>query len=278
MSCNPSKERVSWTINRNDIENLLLHPSQYSKYGLLYEDNEFAGEINFTDYSCTKNVCNKASEGIKVSKGKADSVYTPLSVVNFHTHPLSCYIDNETIWGWPSGEDLRQCMSFSKKGNLTHIIFAVEGTYIIEVNKECDMNESIAKCVEQLFQYTHKYRLYYNADNQNIDLHDEFYALYLKPVGLKREKNILYSWLSLVNNLTMTNLRILCTNFQIKLNKQIKSNNCKMFSIKLIENKTLQWDRSSDKTKFGKLNGIEICIECDVKYKAPFVSSKCKLK
>ena len=278
MSCNPSLEKVSWTINKNDIENILLKKSKYSKYGLLFEDREYAGKIHFEDYSCKNDICNKSSNNINISKGSKDSVYTPLSVVNFHTHPLSCYLDNETIWGWPSGEDLKECISFSKKGNLTHIIFTVEGTYIIEVNRDCKITSNVAKCIEELFKNTHKYRLYYNPDETGYDLHSEFDKLYLKPIQLNKEKNILYSWLSLVNNLTLDKLKILCNNFKIKLNTEnISNNNCKFYSIKLVENKTLQFEDSSDIKKFRKLNNVTICMKCDIKYKAPFISSKCRL-
>ena len=100
----------------------------------------------------------------------------------------------------------------------------------------------------------------------------------MKQEQLKKEKNILYSWLSLVNNLTLDKLKILCKNFNIKLNTEnVSNNNCKFYSIKLVENKTLQFEHSSDKNKFHKLNNVEICMKCDIKYKAPFISSKCRL-
>ena len=76
------------------------------------------------------------TDKLEYKNGNYASVLTPLSVVNFHTHPLQCYIDAETIWGWPSGEDLAQCLNFAEDNNLTHIIFAIEGTYVIDVNKK----------------------------------------------------------------------------------------------------------------------------------------------
>ena len=41
----------------------------------------------------------------------------------------------KTIWGWPSGEDLARSIEFAINGNLCHIVFSVEGTYVMEVNK-----------------------------------------------------------------------------------------------------------------------------------------------
>ena len=133
---------VSWTIPKHCIEDTLLGPQgPTKKLGLLFLKVESAGEVEFQDSTCKINeknekLCNKTmTSGLKFKNGNNDSVMTPLAVVNFHTHPLSCYIDAKTIWGWPSGEDLAQCLNFAKDNNLTHIIFAIEGTYVIDVNK-----------------------------------------------------------------------------------------------------------------------------------------------
>ena len=136
-------EYVSWTIPKHCIDTILLgdKTGKTGKTGLLFLKVESAGEVEFKDTSCKINknnekLCNKSmTKSLKFKNGKNDSVLTPLSVVNFHTHPLSCYIDAETVWGWPSGEDLGQCLNFANDNNLTHIIFAIEGTYVIDVNK-----------------------------------------------------------------------------------------------------------------------------------------------
>ena len=125
---------------------------------------------------------------------------TPLAVVNFHTHPLSCYIDAETIWGWPSGEDLAQCINFANDNNLTHIIFAIEGTYVIDVNKiilhylqtDKKLLNIIKNNIQEIFKLTHKHRMVYNDSNKNIPLEHEFNEIFLKPVQLQQKNNILY--------------------------------------------------------------------------------------
>ena len=294
---------VSWTIYRDNIEGTLL-----GKKGLLFLNVESAGEIEFKDSSCKINkkserLCDKtmASE-LKFKNGSTDSVYTPLAVVNFHTHPLHCYIDAETVWGWPSGEDLAQCMNFANDNNVTHIIFAIEGTYVIDVNKfiinELQSNKSlfkkIRKNVEEIFKLTHKHRMVYNDSNPNVSLEHEFNEIFLSPLGLRSQQNILLSWLYLVNNLTLRNLITLSNEFskyfkkvsKISL-KDINENmnkylNLKLFSIDFFKNNTIQWKSGLSKDELFKhmsnhSKNLQIELPNKIEYKAPFISENCKL-
>jgi hypothetical protein len=298
-------EFVSWTIHKENIENALL-----GKKGLLFLDVESAGEIEFKDSSCKINkksekLCDKTmSSGLKFKNGSTDSVYTPLAVVNFHTHPLNCYIDAETIWGWPSGEDLAQCMNFANDNNVTHIIFAIEGTYVIDVNKfiinALQTNKSlfkkIRKNVEEIFKLTHKHRMIYNDSNPNISLEHEFNEIFLSPLGLRPQKNILLSWLYLVNNLTMRNLVTLSNEFskyfkavskisskELNMNENIeKYLNMKLFSIDFFKNSTIQWKSGISKQELfnymsNHSTNLEIGLPSKIQYKAPFISENCKL-
>ena len=212
-----NSEYVSWYIPKETIEKTLIGTK--TNKGLLYLNNESAGKIKFINDSCFVNdkndkVCNKIMKNeLEYKKGNADSVRTPLSIVNFHTHPLSCYIAAECVWGWPSGEDLAVCLDFANNNNLTHIIFAVEGTYVIDVNKDLLYNylklnklllRRTKKNVEEMFKLTHKHRMFYNDDDPDTSLEYEFDNVFLLPIGLTPQKNILYSWLNLVNNLTLT--------------------------------------------------------------------------
>lgn len=297
-------EYVSWTIPKEHIEKTLLKGSN-GKPGLLFLNVESAGEIDFKDTSCkidTKNqkLCNKSTvSSLKFKNGTNDSVMTPLAVVNFHTHPLSCYIDAETIWGWPSGEDMGQCLNFASDNNLTHIIFAVEGTYVIDVNKivlnllrtDRKLYESIKFNIEEIFKLTHKHRMVYNENNKNVSLEYEFNEIFLKPLGLQPKKNILLSWLNLVNNLTIKNLIILSNNFS-KYFKEIKKIpmhiipdrylSLKIFSVKFFMNNTVQWDDNLSKDQLFKIlkkqkKTLNIQLPQEIKYTAPFISEKCKL-
>lgn len=300
-------EYVSWTIPKHCIDTVLLgdKTGKTGKTGLLFLKVESAGEVEFKDTSCKINknnekVCNKSmTKSLKFKNGKNDSVLTPLSVVNFHTHPLSCYIDAETVWGWPSGEDLGQCLNFANDNNLTHIIFAIEGTYVIDVNKillhylrlDKKLFEQIRNNIEEIFKLTHKHRMLYNDKNPNVTLEQEFNEIFLKPVHLSNRENIMLSWLNLVNNLTLEKLSILSNEFSnyFKNIKSIKLHNIdskylslKIFSIDFFRNNTIQWNKQMNKEQiydyFCKHSkDLKIELPNEIKYKAPFVSESCKL-
>ena len=306
---------VSWTIKKDNIESTLIGETNENgkiiKPGLLFINNESAGKIDFEDHSCHINkkhhVCNKQMNlGLNFKNGKTDSVMTPLSVVNFHTHPLNCYIQAKTIWGWPSGEDLARCIEFANNNNLTHIIFAVEGTYIIDVNKEllADINQKVLTDIlihniEIIFQLTHKHRMYEN--DKDIELEDEFYQFFLKPLKISEKRNILYSWISLVNNLSIKSLLILTRQFSndsfkelgLKNMENMKLSNSllneKIYNISFVQNKSIQFKYKSNtpdekiylfnKMSKGSINYKTKLIKLPnvIKYKAAFISQQCKL-
>jgi hypothetical protein len=297
-------EFVSWTIPKNCIEDILLGKNK--KLGLLFLDVESAGEVQFKNDSCKINSKNeklcdkKMTSSLKFKNGNNDSVMTPLSVVNFHTHPLSCYIDAKTIWGWPSGEDLAQCLNFAKDNNLTHIIFAIEGTYVIDVNKiflhyiqtDKKLFTLIRENIQEIFKLTHKHRMYYNDSNNNITLEHEFNEIFLKPLNINAKDNILISWIHLVNNLTLDKLIILSNQFslffenikKIPINKLDKRYlKLKIYSIMFFKNNTIQWNSNLSKQELFYLMNknnkkLEIILPKEIKYKAPFISENCKLK
>ena len=104
--------------------------------------------------------------------------------------------------------------NFANENNVTHIIFSIEGTYVIDVNKilmNIVVNDNktfkkVRKNIQEIFKLTHKHRMYYNDSNSNISLEHEFNNIFLIPLQLKEQKNILLSWLYLVNNLTLRRL------------------------------------------------------------------------
>jgi len=282
--CQIHNELVNWTIPKNNIDETMIG---LSKNGILYKKYETAGKIQFTDHNCNKKkqTCDKTmNTSLDYKNGNSDSVLTPLAVVNFHTHPLNCYIEGDTIWGWASGEDLKECINFALNGNLTHIIFAIEGTYIIDVNKKLlntfQNHPGILDGIESVFQLTHKYRMY-NAEDSEFDKY------FLKTIKLNLNKfHILHAWIHLVNNLTINNVNILSEKLFGKttpLGDNNKINNIKIYNIKFVPNKTVQWDKKLSKKelfnqmKITKPSKIDIILPNRIEYEAPFVSNKCKL-
>lgn len=99
-----------------------------------YADDEYSGRFQFE----LKN--NKMiSQLLDFKKGNASSVETIPGMINFHTHNFPNYVSEECIFGSPSGDDMRECIRFGLQGNLCHLVFALEGTYVIQVNP-CYLN------------------------------------------------------------------------------------------------------------------------------------------
>ena len=102
---------------------------------------EYAGLFEMrpgTEENCKDGKCkrvNLVESNLKViNKGSATSVKTTDGYCNFHTHPFSCYKGEKTLWGWPSGEDMRESVCFILRGNLFHMVYTLEGVYCIQVN------------------------------------------------------------------------------------------------------------------------------------------------
>ena len=125
-----SDELVEWSIDSNEkiMESL-------------FDDYEYAG--SFAIHITEENTCDSTGCSVKrvkqprmnvLNKGDSSSVKTVDGYCNFHTHPLSCYVQENCVWGWPSGEDMRECVGFSLRNNLFHIVFALEGAYLIQLN------------------------------------------------------------------------------------------------------------------------------------------------
>jgi len=159
---------------------------------MLKEDHEVAGVINFDK---NNNITN-----MKTEKGNADSVYTPNNVINFHTHPISAYNNGHTVWGWPSGEDIRETIKFSLAGNKAHLVFSNEGLYTIQVSpcKIRKMKELLDDkergilifIIEEYFKTTHNFRGVKEVNN--LDKKD----ISLNP----------YSYVDFINNFDLVNL------------------------------------------------------------------------
>jgi len=305
---------VTWTIEKENLEDTLIKGKKNKlgksnkSQGLLYLDIESAGEIDFSDHSCRieskhEHICDKKmTSKLEYKNGDKDSVMTPLSVVNFHTHPLSCYIGADTIWGWPSGEDLAQCLDFAMNNNLTHIVFAVEGTYIIDVNKHLieyfkkhkSLYNALKNNIEAIFKLTHKHRMYINDTNSDILLEDEFNNFFLKPLKIKEDKNILLSWIKLVNSLSINCINLLTKQFSSLYKKQLSLVNLnvsnisdksdkvlksKIYSIVFYPNDTIQWKIKDKNELFNKMSKKTMTIKLPnkIEYTAPFISESCKL-
>jgi hypothetical protein len=114
--------------------------------------------------------CDKNDNVVNISTkdGESNSVYTPNDVINLHSHPISAYNEGKCVWGWPSGEDIRESIKFALSGNKAHLVFTVEGLYTIQVSpcKIAKMKKLLTKeergilifMIEEYFKTTHNFR------------------------------------------------------------------------------------------------------------------------
>lgn len=186
--CKINKTTIKWTLDPAFVKDI----KRYIATG----KTEVAGDIIFKDTNdCKKGICNKRSTPeYKIYNGSNDSVMTPTGLINFHTHPQSIYTSEETRYGWPSGEDMAQVIHFAKMNTLRHIVFTVEGAYIIKVNKKVSINH--AKMIENVLKFTHIYR----SLDQKKQIKD-----FRKHFGVTGRTTV-NMWLNLVNNLTLNKL------------------------------------------------------------------------
>jgi len=147
---NSSYCKLNLKIERSTIEPILED---------LKKDFEISGVIKFND--------NGETEVINKNNGSSDAVLTTNHLINYHTHPISAYINASTVWGWPSGEDIRETIKFGLEGNKGHIVFTVEGIYTIQVS-QCKIKKMknltnkqrgiVVFLIEEYFKATHNFR------------------------------------------------------------------------------------------------------------------------
>lgn len=135
----------------------------------LFKNKEFSGNL-ILGQDHNKEPILKLGQ---IKSGHTASVKVENGICNFHTHPYFCYTgmgepDDATIWGWPSGEDIRETLVFALRGNLIHLVITLEGIYSIEVNpyiiqilkeiQDSNIKGYIISFIEHYFKATHGFR------------------------------------------------------------------------------------------------------------------------
>jgi hypothetical protein len=210
MNCTKSKEKVKWEIDKHFIEDI--------KHALYNDKYEVAGSLLFKDVNCNGNTCDKQFLRDHRVNGEKFSVKTPKGVINYHTHPLQCYIDEGTKYGWPSGEDMAVNMHYAKNGTLVHIVFSIEGSYVIKIN--LILKNKDADVLEKLLKATHVYRL----TNQREQLRD-----FSRQFGIKGRTTV-EIWLKLVNRLSVKKIYTLYNKI-FKKNLEVPDDTRRIFEV-----------------------------------------------
>lgn len=127
MSCSINDELKEYSINEHHVNELLA---------FLEEEVECAGKIIIdTNKGHSTYITSSKSNDLK-------NVYAPDSLVNWHSHPFLCYTTENVVWGWPSGDDMRETIVQGLRGTLCHVLPTVEGIYIMQPNP-CVLNNLI---------------------------------------------------------------------------------------------------------------------------------------
>lgn len=194
MSCSyDTSKDITWIIIPADKQDEKCAKSGINIIDALFKPVECAGKF-YLDIEPDKQKCksDKRCDPISgqiirtasVTPGSTSSVKAEHGLCNFHTHPLICYKGMEAqsesdkcIWGWPSGEDMREAICFMLKGNVIHLVFALEGVYSMQVNPNylktlkslTDADRGyIISIIENYFKATHGFRNKINNRGKNV--------------------------------------------------------------------------------------------------------------
>ena len=199
------------------------------KHSILTNKDEFGGKIEtYLKFDKNNKKYYNDTANLEFKKGYGCKSVIPNAKINFHTHPVECYLNQEAIWGWPSGGDMLMLLNM-KEFNLVHLVFSLEGTYIIKVNPLARklLNPKEKEEIGYNFIKTHKYRSFDNYSKHHTYFKKEF--PFLKRFN---SKNTLNLWLKLANN-------------QYFLHND---NYHRIFKITFVKNKTFQDTKSLNKT------------------------------
>lgn len=198
----------------------LMNKYFFKDRSIFTQEHEYGGEI-FFNYDKQKK--RYKAHRIAFTKGNGCHVDIPMALINFHTHPIKCYLEQEAIWGWPSGGDMRSIVEF-KHENLCHCVFTLEGTYIIKVNSKVknNLNQRQLNTIQYNFTSTHKYRSFENYNKHHLYFKREFLIIRDLPF-----KNTLRLWLAYANR------------YSVVINHKSEP----VFRVKFIPNNTFQNDK-----------------------------------
>ena len=211
-------------MKKNDIlivRSELLNDIMLTNKSLITKRNEYSGLFSFGNRQCNKRNCFQVAFGPKTNTGNKCFTDIPPGKISFHTHPVACYKSEQVLWGWPSGPDMGAVIKL--KDNKHHIVFALEGIYIVSVKPLVKKNISASdiKKIIDVFSITHEFRLpgminsFKNTFNQ---------------LKTKSTDHPVELWLNLANN------------YRANINGSLQ----KIFNVEFIPNASFQYTESED--------------------------------
>ena len=126
----------------NGLNDISCSVNFYLKWDVArYINNEFSEKVD-SEYGGIMEISSIDNKNFilnpnKLVKGDNRGVNTPLSFINWHTHPLICYKNDLCYIGWPSGQDMKYMFdNYYHNGLIMHYLFASEGVYILRLSKD----------------------------------------------------------------------------------------------------------------------------------------------
>jgi len=138
---------ATFTMNKQTHE----HMRNFTK-----EMVEYGGNLMFDMKTRTLNAGD-------TDTGKYNGISMERGVVDWHSHPARCKNDNMCALGLPSPADLANILVGALYGSSAHLVYAKEGTYLIQVS---------ADLIRQLKKDDRKHTMLSSALDQ-IDKHFE---------------------------------------------------------------------------------------------------------
>ena len=177
---------------------------------------------------------NKFILGIAaVTKGSKNNftVNTPRYFITWHTHPFICYKNNLCYIGWPSGQDMGSILPRYMEGQIAHILFSNEGTYVLQLSRPMMefMRAMTSECVDYLSKLVSYYfenlehfrKAEYDPERSRcLDKLDDIRCL---TYNTKQKQLSIKKIINVINTYTLTNLLNLGDNNNI--NRLVKNVN-----------------------------------------------------
>lgn len=143
------------------IESVLMN-TIYDTY--IQKDVELGGIMGVQDMGNNNYMLGLAA----ITKGskKNFTVDIPNYYITWHTHPFICYTSSLCYIGWPSGMDMSRIINNYTHGDILHILFAYEGTYILQLSPQ--MMNFMRAMESECINFISELITYYFGDLENF--------------------------------------------------------------------------------------------------------------
>jgi hypothetical protein len=161
-----------------------------------------------TNVECAGYV-DPVSEEIHIDKstiGRCSVLGNYNARIVFHTHPALCYIEFLRYIGVPSADDIVSLVvGYKLRNNEVSVVIAIEGAYVLELQKEFKSTLDTVKNLDYLFKFNNALRDYISVKKQVFE-----------------NDKVPYKYMEFINSITLD------------ISKPITPQNSTLFSLRFI--------------------------------------------